>query len=95
MYLSVSSALSVASVVYIVCGIASLFIAFEFFLTKNGLLRKILIALFLSWATHYIVIAYLFYTHAPSLVRITVATALSSMDFTVMLALYLFMKWKH
>lgn len=95
MYVTVSSAMSIASVVYIVCGTVSALIAYDFFLTKDGALRKILIGLFLAWAMHYLVIAYLFVIHAPTLVRVVAAMCLSTVDFCLMITLYLYMKWRH
>lgn len=94
MYLTVKIVSSWAMIIYIVAGICSLLIALDFFLTKDGILRKILIALFLAWALHYLGAAYLFFISAPRATLILFGSLFTTIDFLMLCTLYAYFKWK-
>lgn len=92
MYLTVKAVQSYATLIYIIAGIASLLIAMDFFLMRDGLLRKILIGLFLSWALHYLGASYLFFINAPRAVLIGCGAIFTCIDFVMLISLYAYFK---
>lgn len=85
---------SLAALVYIVVGMLSLLIAYDFHLSKDGMLRKILIFVFTSWAVHYIVLGYMFATQVERPYTIFAGALLTIVDFSALISLYLYIKWK-
>jgi hypothetical protein len=94
MYLTIKAVQSWATLIYIIAGLCSLLIAFDFFMTKDGILRKILIALFLAWSLHYLGAAYLFYLNVPRAILIAFGSLFTTIDFIMLCTLYTYFKWK-
>lgn len=92
MYVTIHNAQSLATTVYIIAGVCSSLIAFDFFTTKDGILRKILIALFLAWSLHYLGAAYLFSINAPRALLVLCGAIFTCIDFTALFALYLYFR---
>lgn len=84
----------IAACIYAIAGAASLLISYDFLLSKDGWLRKILIFVFGSWGVHYITLACLFYFQVGRPAMIIAGFTLSMIDFTALILLYLYMKWK-
>lgn len=84
----------IASFVYVTAALCSLLIAIDFFRTRDGILRKILIAIFLSWAIHYGGMSLLMHTDAPTATRVMFGMIFSTLDFFSLLSLYLYFKWR-
>lgn len=93
MYVSLSSVQGIAAIVYMVVGFIAMLIAYDFFLSKDGTLRKILILVFSSWAVHYLVLAALFAFHVRLTATMMAAIVLTTFDFAALISLYVYMKW--
>ena len=94
MYIPVSVIESVSSVAFLVTGIISALIAYDFFMSKNGRLRKILICMFSSWSLHYTAVAVMLFTGVTPGTRVMIGACLAMLDFAALLSLYFYVRWR-
>lgn len=94
MFFSIDTIQGAASIVYTIVGITCLLVSYHFFLSKNGLLRKILICIFLSWSIHYLIVAMLFAGRSGIGMVTLCGIVLTILDFIGIMSLYYYIKWR-